>query len=177
VLLLRRHSKDNINIRAAYLHLFADTLSSVAVIAGGILMWVFEWYWVDPLVTVLIGIYILKETYSILRESIDILMQAAPRDIDLNEIQKLITAIDGVSGIHHVHIWRLTDRHVHFESHISLENDLALSDCKPIRTAIERTLDEKFGIEHVTVQFEYQACEDEAMIRTSETENNHTHHK
>lgn len=170
VFLLRRDSARNINIRAAYIHLLGDSLSSLAVILGSILIFLFGIYWIDPLVTVLIGIYILKHTWGILREAVDILMQSSPRKLNLNEICDELEQIPEVSNIHHVHIWNLTDRQIHFEGHAELKGNLTVSQTGSILKKMEQVLLEKFGITHTTVQFEYNLCEDKTVIH-GETNN------
>ena len=128
VFLLKKHSKDNLNIKAAYLHLIGDTLSSVAVIIGGVLMFFFEMYWIDPLITVLISLYIIKETYSVLYETYKILMQSTPAGIKVEEVVNCLKEIAAVEGVHHVHIWQLTDKDIHFEGHLDVCKDMKVSD-------------------------------------------------
>jgi cobalt-zinc-cadmium efflux system protein len=164
VMLLRKDSGKNINVRAAYIHLVGDSLSSVAVIIGSILIHFFEIFWVDPLVTVLIGLYILKHAWLILREAVDILMQAGPRDRDIREICSELERIPEIANIHHVHLWNLTDRQIHFECHADLRKDLALSETGQVREKMEMILHENFQVTHLTVQFEYDTCPDKNMI-------------
>jgi cobalt-zinc-cadmium efflux system protein len=164
VLLLRKDSGRNINIRAAYLHLLGDTFSSVAVVAGGVMIYFFRIYWIDPVLTILISLYILKETYALLKQVVNILMQAVPAGLRLEEVEKAILCIDGVANVHHVHAWNLTDQEVHFECHIDLKNDIRLSETDPIRSRIERELRERFGIGHTTLQFEFDCCGDKSFI-------------
>ncbi|MDW7679379.1 MAG: cation diffusion facilitator family transporter, partial [bacterium] len=104
-LLLRRDSQKSINIKTAYLHLFSDALSSVGVVLGGIAIHFWHIYWIDPALTIAIGIYILKQSYQILMQAVHILMEGAPADISLTEIQARFKSIPEVKDIHHVHIW------------------------------------------------------------------------
>ncbi len=164
VLLLRKDAHANLNIKSAYLHLLGDTLSSVAVIIGGILIYFFEIFWVDPLITILIGIYIIKETWSILKETVDILMQGTPGNIKVSQIQHAIEKLDPVKNIHHVHVWSLSDSQVHFECHIDLREDLQVSNTEEIKSEIEKLLHNEFDIHHVTIQFEYNACDSKTVI-------------
>ena len=164
VLLLKSHQKENINIKSAYLHLIGDTLSSVAVIIGGILIYFYEMYWIDPLITVLISIYIIKETYVILYDTYKILMQQTPSDIELEDIIASVSSLKEVSGIHHIHIWNLTDREVHFEGHIDLCEDLKVSDSQIVVDKIQRILKKKFEIDHITLQLEYDRCDNKDII-------------
>lgn len=164
MILLKKDSKKNINIRAAYLHLLGDTLSSVVVIAGGILIWKFEIYWLDPLITILISLYILKETYILLKESFNILMQSAPGDIDLEKVKAGVEGIEGVKNIHHVHLWSLNDKQVHFEGHVDLEKDMSVSQAGDLNKRISRFLQEEFEIEHTTLQMEFGCCAENKLI-------------
>jgi len=164
VLLLRFDSKKNINVKAAYLHLMGDTLTSVAVIIGGILIYFLDIYWVDPVITILIGLYIIKQTWSILKQTIDILMQGTPEGLDLEQIRHDIEKIPEIANIHHVHLWNLDDQSIHFECHVDLMQDYRLSETCDIQLKIESLLHDNYDIGHVTIQFEYQRCDDKNMI-------------
>jgi cobalt-zinc-cadmium efflux system protein len=164
VFLLRTDAHRNINIRAAYVHLVGDSLSSVAVILGSLLIHFFGWYWIDPLVTMLIGLYILKHAWLILREAVDILMQAGPRNIDILEVCETLEGIPGIANIHHVHLWNLTDQQVHFECHADLKGNLTIEQTGPVLKDMERILLDEYRISHITVQFEYNRCEDQTVI-------------
>jgi cobalt-zinc-cadmium efflux system protein len=164
VLLLRKHSDSSLNIRSAYLHLLGDTFSSVAVIVAGILIYFFEIIWVDPLITILISIYIIKETWGVFKQSADILMQATPKGIDVHSITTRLEDLEGISNIHHVHIWGLSENDFHFECHVELSEDKTVSETALIRDQIEKTLHTNYGIDHLTVQFEFKACDDKGVI-------------
>jgi cobalt-zinc-cadmium efflux system protein len=164
VFLLRNDSAGNINIRAAYLHLLGDTISSVAVIIGSVLIYFFAVNWIDPVMTFLIGIYILKEAFAVLKETVDILMQNAPPGIDLKEVVEEIERNNEINNVHHVHAWKLDDAHIHFECHIDMDKDLPLSQTDSIRLGIEKMLINKFGFSHVTIQFEYNCCDEKSII-------------
>jgi cobalt-zinc-cadmium efflux system protein len=164
VVLLKKHSDKNINIRAAYLHLLGDTLSSILVILSAILIYFFNLFWIDPVVTILLGLYLLKETYVILKEALDILMQATPPGLDLAEVKKALEEITEIDNIHHVHAWNLSDRVVHFECHVDVASDLRISETESLSEKIHALLKNKFNITHVTLQYEYNCCEDKNMI-------------
>ena len=172
VLILNKNKKENINVKAAYLHLLGDTLSSVAVIAGGItiLLWGIEW--VDPVITVLVSIYLIYHTWGVLKESVDILMQAAPSDIDLNEIQQALESLPEVEDIHHIHIWRLTDSKLYFECHVNVAANIDMLQMQAIRRKMEEILHDRFGVDHTTMQFEYQCCEGKGLIVSGEDTDN-----
>jgi cobalt-zinc-cadmium efflux system protein len=164
VLLLKVDSKKNINIKAAYLHLLGDTVSSFAVILGSVLIYFFEVYWLDPVLTILIGVYILKETFSVLKQAVDILMQTTPKSLDLSKLQKTIEDIAGIDNIHHVHIWNLNDKQIHFECHADVSNDIHISETDTLLREIESRLKSQFKITHVTIQFEYNCCKEKELI-------------
>lgn len=164
VLLLKKHAVQNINIRAAYLHLIGDTVSSFIVIFTALLIYFFNIYWIDPLVTFLLGIYLLWETYRILKVALDILMQATPPGLDLNLVKQTLETIPAIDNIHHVHAWNLSDQDIHFECHVDLKSDIRISETEIIRDAINEMLKEKFRITHVTIQYEYNCCADKNMI-------------
>lgn len=164
VILLRSGSKQNINIRAAYLHLLGDTLTSVAVIIGAVLIIYLELYWIDPIITFIIGLYILKETWEILKQTVDILMQGTPEGLDLELIRHDIELIPEVKNIHHVHAWNLDDQSIHFECHVELREDHRLTETCEIQLKIESLLHDHFDIGHVTIQFEYQRCDDQSFV-------------
>ncbi|UCH98783.1 MAG: cation transporter [Candidatus Aminicenantes bacterium] len=162
-LLLKRGSKENINIRSAYLHLLGDAVSSVAVIIGGICIQLFRMYWVDPLLTVLISVYILAKSIEIVKESINVLMMGAPQSISIKNIQKELKDIQGIKNIHHVHIWRLGEHDIHFEAHVDVE-DMPISQTTQLCTIIEEKLKYNHGITHVTLQFETDKCESKKLV-------------
>jgi cobalt-zinc-cadmium efflux system protein len=164
VILLQSDSKKNINIRAAYLHLLGDTLSSIVVILGGILIWQFEIYWIDPAITVLISLYILKETYLLLKDSFNILMQSSPKELNLDEIKTEVEKLEGVKNIHHVHAWSLNDQQVYFEGHIDLNEDMPVSKTDALKNRIRTLLHNKFQIDHTTLEVEFGCCHDDELI-------------
>ena len=158
VVILNKEKGKNLNIRAAYMHLLGDTLSSVAVIGGGIAIWLFKIYWIDPIITVLVGIYIIYHTWGIVKETVDILMQSTPHNVDLDKLQERIQALDEVENIHHVHIWQLDDKQIHLEAHLSLTQNFNLKEIETIQYNIEEILHHEFGISHNTLQVGYNCC-------------------
>jgi cobalt-zinc-cadmium efflux system protein len=162
-LLLKRGSHENLNIRAAYVHLLSDAVSSVAVIIGAVCILFFNITWIDPVLTILISVYILKETYDIVKESVDIIMMSSPSGIDINGLQRAVEEIPGVKNIHHVHIWRLNDSDIHFEAHIDIE-DMSVSQTTGMQRQIEKTLREGGRITHTTLQFECDACATKGLL-------------
>jgi cobalt-zinc-cadmium efflux system protein len=162
-LLLKKGSKDNINIRSAYLHLFGDAISSAAVIIGGICIQLFRVYWVDPLLTVLISVYILIRSIEIVKESINVLMMGAPESVSIENIQKELESIPGIKNVHHVHVWRLGEHDIHFEAHIDVD-DMRVSQTTSLCTFVEEKLKQNHGITHITLQFETDKCDSKSLV-------------
>jgi len=165
VFLLKAHAHEDLNIRAAYVHLFSDFLSSIVVIIGACAIFISKAYWIDPVLTILIGVYVLKEGYKIIEESTHILMQHVPKGINLREIQERIEGIDGIKDIHHAHLWAVTERDIHFEAHINLSRDMPVSETCVLVKQVEEVLKEKFAITHVTLQIEFDSCKGVGLIK------------
>jgi cobalt-zinc-cadmium efflux system protein len=165
VFLLKAYAHEDLNVRAAYVHLFSDFLSSIAVIIGACAIFISKAYWIDPALTILIGIYVLKEGYKIIEESTRILMQHVPKGINLREIQARIEGIDGVRDIHHAHLWAVTERDIHFEAHINVSRDMPVSETCLLVKQVEETLKEHFAITHVTLQIEFNSCKGVPLVK------------
>lgn len=155
--LLHRGAQSNINIRSAYLHLLSDAVSSVAVILGALAIKFFDQYWIDPVLTLLIAVYVGWESWKIVVQAIDVLMLKVPGSISMDELETTIEAIDGVCDAHHIHLWQVDDRDIHFEAHIQTDRP-TLAETEPLAAAIEARLHDQFAINHVTLQFEVGAC-------------------
>jgi cobalt-zinc-cadmium efflux system protein len=164
VLLLRSDSQRNMNMRSAYLHLLTDMMASVAVLAGGILMYFFAWFWIDPLLTVLIALYLIYMGYDLLRESTRVLMLFTPDTIEIQNIVTAICQLERVKNVHHVHIWQLNEDEVHMEAHIDFNEDIHLSEFDRILSEIEELVYHEFGINHVNIQPEYAKCDSKTII-------------
>jgi cobalt-zinc-cadmium efflux system protein len=164
VIILMKNSKDSLNVRSSFIHLISDTLSSVAVIIGALLMKFYKIYQIDPFLSVLIALYVLFESWKIIRESVNILMQSAPEGIDIQKIKEDIEKISGIGNIHHVHIWLLDDSAIHFECHVNICEDMNQSQSDEIRGEIERILQCKYSISHTTMQFEFNSCKVHNLI-------------
>ncbi len=165
VVLLKNFSKDSMNIKSSYLHLLMDTLSSIAVVIGGILMMLFKIYWIDAVLTLLITLYILKEGIEIFIKSIKILMEQTPKGIDLDKLKNDVEKIEGISNLHHIHIWQIDEKNYLFEGHIKLKNDVPVSKADCIRKSVEDLLNNEFSISHSTIQIEYNGCHEKDLIK------------
>ena len=165
VFLLKPGSKDNINIRSAYIHLFSDSLSSLGVIIGGILIYYFNITIVDPILTFAIGAYVLKEGFDILQQSVNILMEKTPAHIDILKIKEIVEKIPEVDNLHHVHLWQINDKEFLFEGHVDIKQDINLSKVEKMRSDINSILTNEFGINHTTIQIEYNCCQYKEVIK------------
>ncbi len=164
VLLLMRDSKHNLNMKAAYVHLFSDMLTSIAVLAGGLIMKFYGIFGVDAFLSLMIALYLIYVGVKLWRESFEILMQFAPGEVKIDEINRRIKAIEGVKNIHHVHIWRLNEHEIHFDAHLAFEKDIKLSEFDRICKQVEDILREEFGIFHTNIQPEFQREESHLYI-------------
>jgi len=165
VFLLKAHAHEDLNIRAAYVHLFSDFLSSIAVIIGALAILISKAYWIDPALTILIGIYVLRQGYKIIEESTHILMQHVPKGINLREIQARIEGIEGVKDIHHAHLWAVTERDIHFEAHINVSRDMPVSETCLLVKQVAEKLKENFAIMHITLQIEFDSCKGVPLVK------------
>ncbi len=169
VLLVQQDAKNNINMRSAYLHLLSDMISSVAVVLGGLAMYLWEVAWVDSVLSIAIALYLVYSSWGLIKESVRILMQFAPAKVNLDEIHKELQIIPEVRNMHHVHVWQLDDKQINFEAHISFNEDIQLSKVNEILHQIEHVLDEKFDINHVTLQPEIDGyCGDDSLVNQDE---------
>ena len=162
-LLLKRDAKTSMNIRSSYFHLLSDAVSSVAVILGGLAITFWNMYWLDPILTILIAVYITRESFKILSDAIHVLMEGAPPDISIQKIQSEVEKLERVENIHHVHIWTVGENDVHLEAHIDVA-DMMISKSNILGEQIEALLKTKFGINHITLQFECEQCKDVGLV-------------
>lgn len=156
VLLLQKDAENNINMKSAYLHLLTDMMASVAVLVGGLLMKFFGWFWVDSVMTILIGIYLIVVGYDLLKTSTKMLMLFTPEEIDIKEIVEEIHKIPGAGKLHHIHVWHLNDDELHLEAHLDCTEDIKISEFDNLLHKIEAVLFEKFHINHINIQPEFK---------------------
>ena len=164
VLLIKDDAHDNMNIKAAYLHLLTDVMTSVAVVVGGVLMYYFHIFWIDPIISILIALYLLWASFDLVKESSAILMQFTPKDIDIEEIITMIESQPEIKNVHHIHIWKLDEHSIHLEAHLDFRKDLWLSHSSKIIDILEKKLHDNFDIEHSTFQCEYNRDDNKDKI-------------
>lgn len=164
VFFLQKDASHNLNMQSAYLHLLTDMFTSVAVLVGGLLMKYFGLFWIDPVLTILISLYLIYMSWRIFIESLKILMLFAPDELVMQDIEKAVVEIEGIKNIHHVHIWQLNDHEIHFEAHIEFEADIRLSEFDQKCEQIEKLLHERFAIHHTNLQPEFRRDDEKAFI-------------
>ncbi len=167
-ILLHKGSKENINLKSAYIHILSDGLSSVGVIIAGILIIQFQWYFVDAVLTLVIAGYILFQSFGMLKQTVNILMEATPGHLDVNGITERISGLGGVENIHHVHIWHLDEFNYLLEAHV-LIRQCDLESIEKIKRIIKQTLENEFHIHHSTLEFEFEDCADDQNNSCAET--------
>jgi cobalt-zinc-cadmium efflux system protein len=173
--LLRRTRRNNLNIRAAFFHVFGDTISSVGVIAAGIVIAVTGWELADPIIAIVIGCIILWGAVSLVRESVDILLETVPKNIPLEQVTETVMGVKGVVELHDLHVWTITSGIYALSTHVLIEDQM-LSRTREITDEINHLLAQKFNIMHTTFQLENEKSADCAeglvchMQRTQEPE-------
>jgi cation diffusion facilitator family transporter len=161
--LLHRDAKHSLNVRGAFWHMVGDMLTSVAVLVSGVILYYRPWYWLDPALSFVIVIFILKNCWSIAKESGLILMNSTPRDLDLEEVRRHLQELPEVCGVHYLHAWNVSSSSVAFSCHVVVP-DQAVSRTEPLAEKIRRDLLESFGIDHPVLQFETAACGDGDLL-------------
>jgi len=163
VLLIKKDASHNMNMRSALLHLFSDMLTSIGVLAGGIIIKLYNWHYADAIFSILIAAYLLYLSWAIFRDSLRILMQFTPKNIDLDSISKEVSSMPGIANIHHVHVWQLDDHKIIFEAHIDLDNDISVSQFEIKLAEIKQVLNNR-GIDHINIQPEFSLKDNKDLI-------------
>ncbi|MEI7024090.1 cation diffusion facilitator family transporter [Paenibacillus sp. y28] len=148
--------RNNINLRSAYLHVIGDALGSVGAIAAGLIMLIFGWYIADPIISVVVALMILKGAWGIIRSTIHILMEGTPATINAAEVKKALESIDGVRDVHDLHIWTITSGLDSLTCHLFIDDN---QDNQHILQQAIRLIEDKFNIQHTTIQIESAAIQ------------------
>lgn len=151
------HAPEDLNVRSAWLHVLGDTLSSVGVIAAGLIMWRTGWTLLDPLISVAIGAVLLVGSGRLLRSGVHILMEGVPEGVDLPEVGRAMAAVPGVRDVHDLHIWSLCPGAVALSAHVTVDGD-HWNEVPHIQAALKDVLRDRFRIEHTTIQLECTQC-------------------
>jgi cobalt-zinc-cadmium efflux system protein len=169
-LLVRRGAEHDLNLKSAFLHLMGDVLSTVGAVAAGILIRFTGLNWIDSLVSVFIGLLILWNAWGIVRESVDILMESTPNDIDLHKLVADVMGVDGVSGVHDLHVWSISQGLRTLSAHV-VTDDVTISAGARIQAAVNELLACKYGVFHATLQLECAECANNDLF--CDVANNH----
>ena len=162
-LMVKKEAGSDINMRSAYLHLFTDMLTSVAVFIGGFAISYLGWFWVDGVLTIAISLFLIYSSWDIFYESVRIFMQFTPSQINIEDVAAEITLIEGVKNIHHVHAWKLDDHEMMFEAHLDLEKDFTISHFELILGKVETIL-QQHDIHHFNIQPEWVRDDEKSLI-------------
>ncbi len=161
-LLVKPGSDHDLNQRSAFIHLAGDAISTLGALVAGVLIMLTGWTILDPLVSVLIGLLIVWNAWLIIRESVEILLEGTPRDIDMEEMVKDITSIDGVRGVHDLHVWSITQNMRALSAHV-LVDDEQISVGAGIQRQINEVLKQQYNVAHATLQLECVGCEPDML--------------
>lgn len=162
-IILYRDSKDSLNIRGAFLHMVGDLLTSVAVVVNGVILMFKPWYWIDPLLSLIIAAFILKNCWQILREAVGILMNATPSGLDILELKNALEETPGVDAVHHLHAWNISTTSLAFSCHVVVK-DQPVSQTLHLREILQDMLRDRFGIDHSVLQFESGPCAEDDIF-------------
>jgi len=161
-LLVKKGSEHDLNLRSAFVHLTGDVLSTVGAVIAGVIIYFTGANWLDALVSVLIGLLILWNAWGILRETVDILLEATPRDVDMSAMLRDMKQVKGVLGVHDLHVWSISSSLRTMSAHI-LTDDIAISSGAAIQAAINELVAQRYNISHATLQLECLGCAPDAL--------------
>jgi cobalt-zinc-cadmium efflux system protein len=155
--LLRRGSRKSINVKAAFWHIIGDTISSVGVIAAGIIIQLTGWTIADPILAMVIGVVILWGAVRIVKEAVDILLESVPPHVEMEKVTAAVKRVSGVEDIHEIHIWTITSGVYALSAHLRI-TDQMVSQSSDIMTVVNKVLAAEFNITHTTLQLECETC-------------------
>jgi cobalt-zinc-cadmium efflux system protein len=155
--LVKDGSEHDLNLRSAFLHLMGDVMSTLGAVIAGIIIAFTNWNWLDPLVSVLIGFFILWNAWGILRQSVHILLESAPESIDMDSMIQSMLKVEGVRGVHDLHVWSLNESLRALSAHIIID-DISVSEGAAIQRRLNEVLTREYNIQHATLQLECIDC-------------------
>ena len=174
-LLVRKGSEHDLNVRSAFVHLMGDVIATVGAVIAGVMIYFTGANWLDPLVSVLIGFLILYNAWGILRDSVEILLESTPRDIDVPHLVQDVMQVEGVLGIHDLHIWSIAQNLRTMSAHV-LTDDLPISSGSDIQRQINEIVFHRYNIAHATLQLECVDCLPDGLY-CDIRESSHNHHQ
>jgi cobalt-zinc-cadmium efflux system protein len=152
-----RDREKDINVKAAFLHLAADALVSLGLVIGGIIIYYTNWYWIDPLLSIIICLVIIVSTWSLLRDSLRLSLDGVPNNTDLHKIKEAVLKTAGVKDFHHLHVWAISTTQNALTGHVVVANDLSSQQVSELKHTIKHTL-EHLNIQHATLETETEIC-------------------
>lgn len=152
---------DSLNVKGAYLEVWADMLGSLGVIAAAIAIYLTGYNWIDPIVAIGIGLWVLPRTWALLSDTTHILLQGVPRGFDLKAIRAAMGEVEGVAGVHDLHLWSVAGDDASLTAHVALADG---SDAETTRRAVTALLEARYQIHHATIQTESEPCADEESL-------------
>ena len=155
IFILRKGSKESLNMKGAYFEVLSDMLTSVGVIIAGVIMLATGWYYADPLISAGIGLFILPRTWALLKEAVGVLLEGTPTDVNVTALREAMGNVEGVAGVHDLHVWTLTSGVNAMSAHAVLVGGASHDD---VLAALHQRVTSDFKITHVTVQVEAQEC-------------------
>lgn len=173
--LVQRGSEHDLNLRSAFVHLMGDVFSTVGAAIAGVIIYFTQWNWLDPFVSVLIGFFILYNAWKIMRQTIHILLESTPENIDMKNMVKDLEHIQGVRGVHDLHVWSINESLRILSAHI-MTDDIPISASSTIQHGVNEILLHKYNIQHATLQLECEGC-DPSMLYCDINEVNYVHEK
>jgi cobalt-zinc-cadmium efflux system protein len=171
--LVKDGSEHDLNLRSAFLHLMGDVLSTLGAVIAGVIIAFTRWNWLDPLVSVLIGFFILWNAWGILRQSVHILLESAPESVDVDSMIEDLQKVKGVRGVHDLHVWSINESLKLLSAHI-VTDDILLSKGAHLQDRLSEMLAHEYNIQHATLQLECVDCEPKLLF-CDITEHNHQH--
>ncbi|WP_082232104.1 cation diffusion facilitator family transporter [Halobacillus massiliensis] len=175
MLMSKGDTKENLNLRAAFLHVLGDLLGSVGAIAAALLILFFGWGWADPLASVIVAVLILISGARVTKDAVHVLMEGTPKNVDLDNIIQTIEGVRGIFGIHDLHIWSITSGQNALSCHAVVDADFTIQECQEILRAVEHEL-EHMGIGHVTIQMESDSHpHEDALLCKNESDDSASH--
>ena len=172
--LVHHGSDHDLNMRSAFVHLMGDVFSTLGAIVAGVTIWFTGWNWLDPVVSVLIGLLILWNAWAILGETMDILLESTPKDIDMSVMVRDFMQVEGVHGVHDLHVWSISRSLRLLSAHV-VTDDLPISAAGAIQARLQDMLSHKYGVEHATLQLESERCSPDDLYCDIAQRRNHHH--
>lgn len=169
--LVHKGSDHDLNLRSAFVHLMGDVLSTIGAVIAGVVIFFTQWNWLDPLVSMLIGALILWNAWGILRQTIHILLESTPHNINMQNMVDDLLTVEGVRGVHDLHVWSINENLRVLSAHVMTE-DIPVSIGANIQRGVNEILFHKYNIQHATLQLECVGC-DSSMLYCDITEINH----